>query len=106
MDVWLVSRFKQLLISLFLLSVIAWIVNGLVASDTVTISAFPLRIDLNLLANSFQYAAFLMLLAISAGALMVLILDTRTEIEAPEALISQRGDSIVCEFSMEIHQFF
>lgn len=99
MEARLVSRFKQLLISLFLLSVIAWIVNGLVASDTVTISAFPLRIDLNSLADSFQYAAFLILLAMSAGALIVLILDRRTEIETLKALISRRGDSIAYENS-------
>lgn len=93
MEARLVSRFKQLLISLFLLSLIACIVNGLVASDTVTISAFPSTIDLNSLADSFRYSVFLIFLAMVTGALIMLILDRRTGIEAPKALISGRGDS-------------
>jgi large-conductance mechanosensitive channel len=99
MEARLVSRFKQLLISLSLLSVIAWIVNGLVASNTVTMSAFSLSINLNSLADSFQYAAFLILLAISAGTLIALILDRRTVIDTLKALISRRGDSIEYENS-------
>lgn len=93
MEARLVSRFKQLLISLFLLSLIAWIVNGLIASDTVTISAFPLIMDLNSLADSFRYSVFLILLAMSAGALIILILDRRTGIETLKALISSYGES-------------
>jgi hypothetical protein len=81
-EVLLVSRIKQLLISLLLLSLIAWIVNGLVASDTVTISAFPLTIDLNLLADSFRYFIFLTFLVVAVGALIMLILGRRLGIEA------------------------
>jgi len=97
MEVPPVSRFKQLLISLFLLSLIALIVNGLVASDTV-ISAFPLKIDLSSLAYYFQYSIFLIFLAMSAGALIMLILDWRTGIEALKDSIMKRGDSNVRGF--------
>lgn len=94
MEARLISRFKQLMVPLFLLSVIAWIVNGLVANETVTTSAFPLTIDLSSLADSFQYAAFFMLLAMSAGALTVLILDRRIGIDTIKALISRLGVSV------------
>lgn len=92
MEVPPVSRLKQLLISLFLLSLIAWIVNGLVASDTVIVSTFPITIDLSSLAGYFQYFIFLILLAMGAGSLIMLILDRHTGIVALKALISGQGD--------------
>lgn len=87
-----VSRLKYLIISLFLLSLIAWIVEGLIATETITFSAYSLQEVLNLLANSLQYSIFLAFFAIAIGSLTAMILDRRIFIDSLKGLISQPQD--------------
>lgn len=87
-----VSRLMYLIISLFLLSLIAWIVEGLIATETITFSAYSLQEVLNLLANSLQYSIFLAFFAIAIGSLTAMILDRRIFIDSLKGLISQPQD--------------
>ena len=88
-----VSRLKYLIISLFLLSLIAWILEGLIATETITFSAYSLQEILNLLAESFTYLFFLAFLAIAVGSLAVMVLDRRMLIESFKGFIGQPQES-------------
>jgi hypothetical protein len=87
------SRIKYLIISLFLLSLIAWIVEGLIATETITFSAYSSQEILNLLADSLKYLIFLSFFAIAVGSLTAMILDRHMFIESLKGLISQPQDA-------------
>jgi hypothetical protein len=88
-----VSRIKYLSVSLFLLALIAWIVEGLIATETITFSPISMPDFSNLLAESLQYLVFLAFFAVAAGSLIVMILDRRMLIESLKGLISQPQDA-------------
>jgi len=66
---------------------IALMVNGLVATDKITMLTFPLTIDLSALTFLLQYSAFFILLVISIGVLIVLVRDRNSAIDSLKSLI-------------------
>lgn len=86
------SRTKYLIVSLFLLALIAWIVESLIFTETITFSAYSLHGILNMLAGSIQYLIFLAFFAIAVGSLAAMVLDRRMFIESLKGLISQPQD--------------
>ncbi|MEM2995103.1 MAG: DUF4129 domain-containing protein [Candidatus Bathyarchaeia archaeon] len=87
-----VSRVKRLMVSLFLLGLIVWIVEGLIASERITFSVFSMPDASNMLAESFEYLILLVFFVIAAGSLTVIILDRRMFIEYLKGLLSQPRD--------------
>jgi hypothetical protein len=93
MEVSVVSRSKQLLVSLLLLFLIAWIVNGLAATDKVAVPSYPFMIDLSNAVEPLQYFFFFAFLAILIGGLIMLIRDRRLLIEIMKAqMVPGKGE--------------
>ncbi|MEM2971632.1 MAG: DUF4129 domain-containing protein [Candidatus Bathyarchaeia archaeon] len=95
MEAWAISRVKRLMVSLFLLALVAWIVEGLIASETFMFSAISMPDVSNLLAEGFSYLIFLVFFAIAVGSLAVMILDRDLLIDSVKDFLSRPRDSSV-----------
>jgi len=67
-------------------------VEGLVATETVTVSMSSLKIVVNLLPIVFQYLVFLTFLVIAVGSLVILIVERRWLVEVLKVSISKGYD--------------
>ncbi|MEM3641803.1 MAG: DUF4129 domain-containing protein [Candidatus Bathyarchaeia archaeon] len=84
-----VRQIKHLIVSLCLLSLIALIVEGLIAAEEITFSPFLPDIS-SMVVEAIRYLVILVFSAIAAGALILMILNRRLFIKLFKGLISRR----------------